>query len=238
MHTFRFLFCKRIFSVQNGRGCARDPRGPLAFLLAALRPVPLHLWCAVPRMDPVQGDGDLWKLLRMPAGGPNSPHPTARRGPHYGEGPWEPDPHGAVQALSTLIRFTGEPRRVEFGEPSEKKEVISDLEDHDIYTELQVKAEEELLEAKAAELNTDKEKVSSPWALDSPKATQTSPQSGSLLRSLWSSRTSQLRKLIRGPFWDFSAHIDPLPPAVKVGCIRPRLRPPKSSKEKKKEVGN
>lgn len=151
-----------------------------------------------------------------------------------GERPWEPDPHGAVQALSSLIRFTGEPRRVEFGEPSEKKEVISDLEDHDIYTELQVKAEEELLEANAAELNTDNEEISPPWALDSPKAKQTSPQSGSLLRSLWSSPTSQLRKLIRGPFWDFSAHMDSLPPAVKGGFIRPRLRPPKSSKEKKK----
>lgn len=231
---FRLGFHKRNFSAQNGCGCSRGPRGPLAFLLAALRPVPLRLWGAVPRMDPVQDDGDLWKLLRIPKSGPDSPHSKARRGPHLGERPWEPDPHGAVQALSSLIRFTGEPRRVEFGEPSEKKEVISDLEDHDIYTELQVKAEEELLEANAAELNTDNEEISPPWALDSPKAKQTSPQSGSLLRSLWSSPTSQLRKLIRGPFWDFSAHMDSLPPAVKGGFIRPRLRPPKSSKEKKK----
>ena len=90
------------------------------FQLFALYVFPLRT--STTPMVSVQGEGDLWTLLRVPRQGPSTPGTSARRGPDLGQRPWKPDPDGAIQALSALIRhdgFTGQPRRVELGEPSE-----------------------------------------------------------------------------------------------------------------------
>lgn len=193
-------------------------------------------------MDPVQGEGDLLSLLRVPRVRDSEADSQVRGRPNLGTGPWESDTHGAIQALSALVphyRFTGEPKRVELGEPSEKKEVMSEIEEED------AKLEDTIIQAAEMELEAIRDMVTG--SLEEKKETQQAQAelgkagkdsqkrktSSSFLAGLWNSPSSQLRKLIRGPFWNVEEVMDEK--------VTPVLLPPlalsfqdKNKKNKKK----
>ena len=195
-------------------------------------------------MDPVQGEGDLWSLLRMPGQGTNATSPTARRGPDLGQRPWESNPDGALQALSTLNRhdgFTGKPRRVEFGEPGEEETLIQSAE---------MELEKELGEGKGFEEFEDSHFEDpllslTPEKDDTRRKEEEKTTNGSFLYGWLSSPSSQLKKLIRGPFWDKRGKNDGkdfLPPSAAGRFLKPNLgfkrnkQPKKASRTKRKKV--
>ena len=194
-------------------------------------------------MDPVQGEGDLWTLLRVPRQRPSSASSAARRGPDLGQRPWKSDPDGAVQALSALIRhdgFTGQPRRVELGEPSEEETLKENL-----IQSAELELEKEWEEERGFE--NQHEEPLTPLTPQRERRTEEEGKasSGSFLYSWLSSPSSQLRKLIRGPFWDQKGRQeigDMLPPNAAGKFLRPskgfirNRQPKKTSKSKRKKV--
>ena len=200
-------------------------------------------------MDPVQGEGDLWSLLRLPGQGTNAASPTARRGPDLGQRPWEPNPDGALQALSALIRhdgFTGKPRRVEFGEPGEEETLMEET----LIQSAEMELEKELGEGKGFEEFEDSQFEDpllslTPEKEDARRGEEEKTTNGSFLYGWLSSPSSQLKKLIRGPFWDKRGKNDGkdfLPPSAAGRLLKPNLgfkrnkHPKKASRTKRKKV--
>ena len=194
-------------------------------------------------MVSVQGEGDLWTLLRVPRQGPSTPGTSARRGPDLGQRPWKPDPDGAIQALSALIRhdgFTGQPRRVELGEPSEEETLKETL-----IQSAELELEKELEEKRGFGDQTEEPPILLTPQKERRPEGEEKASNNSILYSWLSSPSSQLRKLIRGPFWDQKGREvkgDMLPPNAAGKLLKPSLgfkrnRPPKkTSKSKRKKV--
>ena len=180
-------------------------------------------------MDPVQSEGDLWTLLRVPRQGMGTSNSAARRGPDLGQRPWEPNPDGALQALSALIRhdgFTGQPRRVELGEPGEE-ETLKETWIHSAELEL----ERALEEVRDLEEQATTESPTSHTPPKKKKKTEEEEQEGkaqnsSFFYSWLSSPSAQLRKLIRSPFWDQKGkemEDGMLPPNASGKLLKPNL---------------